>query len=529
MSAKPDTPITKKEMYLDAATGGSASLPEPVTIEEKYLAKIAGMTVDLPAPVPLKHKFLAKIAGMQVDVPTYTTGLPRIYAYLAKAAGQDVEVPQPITREEMYWFDYVSGQPTPSEQEYTGAVPVTFIANGQPLLDYLISGNTIQNGTPSPDNPIIPEGTGERTGNLIPEYPAQTKMLDGVNWNVSSNGKITGNGTTTSGTNFYLLSNYSIPLKAGTYTLSFVGRKNISLILRNVTTMTTICAIWSTNSSATFTVDDDIPETDRINLYFNTSQVGISVNIDGYPMLNLGDTALPYEPYGYKIPISSNSITTPVYLGEVETTRKIKKYEFTGNENWQFYSDSTGEYGAWQFYVDNAVNGLALSSALSNIAEYGATALTRSRYPYGVYLVTSGTGIAFQMAGAKDIFPGVTAWKSYLAQQYANGTPVTVWYVLATPTTAVVNEPLMKIGDYADTLSMEQAGVSVPTVAGSNTLDVLTEVKPSEVYIKYKGEPVPQLSMLSSPGTNAPEELSEEEAEEETSEETESITPETEE
>ena len=45
----------------------------------------------------------------------------------------------------------------------------------------------------------------------------------------------------------------------------------------------------------------------------------------------------------------------------------------------------------------------------------------------------------------------------------------------------------MKINNYADTLSMEQAGVEIPTVNGSNTLDVLTTIKPSEVYIKYKG------------------------------------------
>ena len=80
----------------------------------------------------------------------------------------------------------------------------------------------------------------------------------------------------------------------------------------------------------------------------------------------------------------------------------------------------------------------------------------------------------------------VADFKSYLASQYAAGTPVTVWYVLATDQTGIVNEPLMKIGEYADTLSMEQANVEIPTARGTNTLDVLTDVKPSEIYIKYK-------------------------------------------
>lgn len=78
----------------------------------------------------------------------------------------------------------------------------------------------------------------------------------------------------------------------------------------------------------------------------------------------------------------------------------------------------------------------------------------------------------------------LNAWIAYLQQQYTAGTPVTVWYVLAEPETGIVNEPLMKIGDYADTISSAQAGVTIPTVNGENVLDVPTEVPPSEVTIK---------------------------------------------
>lgn len=77
-------------------------------------------------------------------------------------------------------------------------------------------------------------------------------------------------------------------------------------------------------------------------------------------------------------------------------------------------------------------------------------------------------------------------FKSFLAAQYANGTPVTVWYVLATPETGIVNEPLMKIGEYADTISFAQAGVTIPTVAGANTLTINTTVQPSSMSITGK-------------------------------------------
>ena len=78
-------------------------------------------------------------------------------------------------------------------------------------------------------------------------------------------------------------------------------------------------------------------------------------------------------------------------------------------------------------------------------------------------------------------------FKTYLQQRYAAGTPVTVWYVLATPETAVVNEPLRKIGDYADTLSMEQAGVQIPTLHGNTVIDVETTLNPSEMTLNWHG------------------------------------------
>lgn len=42
-----------------------------------------------------------------------------------------------------------------------GVPPLTFTSNGHPILDYLIEGNTVQSGTPAPDNPIMPQGCGD--------------------------------------------------------------------------------------------------------------------------------------------------------------------------------------------------------------------------------------------------------------------------------------------------------------------------------------------------------------------------------
>lgn len=219
-------------------------------------------------------------------------------------------------------------------------------------------------------------------------------------------------------------------------------------------------------------------------IYGNTVQDGTPSPQNPVDVVGVGELETSGEHAGqYKIPILSANTTTHVYLGEVQTMRKIKKLVLDGTETWYLYSAGV----VYQFYTQGKrIGGVALSSAYSTIAPYGMTASNRNGN-YGCYTVTSGDEIALQMYGAKDDFPSQTEWKSYLATQYANGTPVIVWYVLAEPETGIVNEPLMKIGDYADTVSYAQAGVTIPTYDGDNTIIFGTSVQPSAMSATFKG------------------------------------------
>lgn len=180
----------------------------------------------------------------------------------------------------------------------------------------------------------------------------------------------------------------------------------------------------------------------------------------------------------YKIPISSAGQTTPIYLGEVETTRKIKKLVLTGEEVFG-YANSCFTYT----FDGKPTSVQPIKAVIFSNAYEGVEPRYRDQLRNYQCCITRNYN---QIAIRDNNYADATDFKSYLAQQYANGTPVTVWYVLATEETSIVNEPLMKINDYADTLSMEQAGVQIPTVNGENTLDVDTTVKPSNVYIEYK-------------------------------------------
>jgi hypothetical protein len=331
-----------------------------------------------------------------------------------------------------------------------------------------LKGQTVQSTTPTSDNPIMPQGTGERTENLINIYANNTSN------GYVNNALLRSDGSTYSPSSAYI-SEY-LPIEDNkTYTYYTGGRTGVAqaVCFYNAAKEYISGISYDNQTAITFT-------TPQGTKYYRCTVMRTASDTESYKktMLNTGSTALPYEPYGIKIPISSANITTPVYLGEVQTTRRVVKRTFNGSESFSLSS----VIGQIRFNTGlTLINDAAICSHYILKETYSSTDKPYIRLKSNtVWFELDDTGYETKEACLAD-------FKTYLQQQYANGTPVTVWYVLATPTTGIVNEPLMKIGDYADTLSMEQAGVEMPTVNGSNTLDVLTTVKPSEVYIKYKG------------------------------------------
>ena len=164
----------------------------------------------------------------------------------------------------------------------------------------------------------------------------------------------------------------------------------------------------------------------------------------------------------YKIPISSANTTTNIYLSEVETTRQIKKSTVSitniitlsnGNKAGVFVFPDPSEYAIQQY-------------GLCDIAKYDI-----ARRTPGMFYVNRQNAIFIGNSNdtldtLKAIYDGCT-----------------LWYVLETPTTGIVNEPLRKIDDYADAVS----GITIPTITGANTIDVDTTLKPSEVSVNYHG------------------------------------------
>lgn len=85
--------------------------------------------------------------------------------------------------------------------------------------------------------------------------------------------------------------------------------------------------------------------------------------------------------------------------------------------------------------------------------------------PYGITLGYS-TGDRFCIR-YKDMNANISDFKLWLKSQYDNGTPVTVWYRLAEPTSETIEIPEITI------------------FKGNNVIDIDTEVQPSNVSITY--------------------------------------------
>lgn len=331
-------------------------------------------------------------------------------------------------------------------------------------------GNMVQNGTPSPQNPVMPNGCGNMTGNLFP--------LDESKLHI---GRIENDGTIDYQVGTLTVGTDSVTYEANTtwrgfYTDFIQANENKKLTFspNNSSAIVWSCNCYDENDNFLGKASAQSTASIRIfTLLTGTKKVRMSVTCSSteytisQPMLNTGSTALPYEPYGVKIPISSASTTTPVYLGEVETTRHIKKLVLTGKEAWQLWN---GNYYSSVIDRKGAI-GMILCTHFINSSQQGISYNNQS---------TSGLKIA---SIAVPFVSDLSGLKEYLAAQYAAGTPVTVWYVLATETTGIVNEPLMKIGDYAD----EVSNVSIPVTAGGDTISVGTTVQPSEITANYKG------------------------------------------
>lgn len=181
-----------------------------------------------------------------------------------------------------------------------------------------------------------------------------------------------------------------------------------------------VTSVWTNMTEKEVTIISDENKTIKeIGISYNS---GITyINLDKYILCKLEagmDTSkLEYEPYKEQIvtfPLGEQKLMKDGYLGDDGIHNKRVQIILTGNENW---SKRMNTNNSFNFYINKqSVSGIS-THYLSFIAPNEID--TKN----GIYLLNT---LAIIITDLR--FTDVTEFKNWLAEQYANGTPVIIEY-----------------------------------------------------------------------------------------------------
>ena len=233
--------------------------------------------------------------------------------------------------EEYYtpYFETIGYKKYETATDTFNTYPHEVIGDGQPISAYTIKGNMSQSGTPTPSNPVYPTEVGEKTANLFDKNATNT------NNGYVANSRLYGG--TVEANNECDISEYIAIEASETYTMSGFYAGWSSSLAFYTSEKVAISAIHYENKRVlTFTAPSN-----AAYLRVTISKATIDTQ-----MINVGNEASSYEPFGYKIPISFGQGTYTSYLAEPirkigtnadtlpstgTAARNIYKYEFKGS------------------------------------------------------------------------------------------------------------------------------------------------------------------------------------------------------
>lgn len=334
--------------------------------------------------------------------------------------------------------------------ELSGIPPLSFTAKGKPLTAWSITGNTVQNGTPTPENPVEVVGVGDRTGNLFDKdkqagiiYVTETDTRYGV----------------------------EIPVSAGTY--SIVGGTNKLFVKKKQGT--TYGTVMDTSAQRTIT----LPQNGYILIYAERIEDYTVSNV----MLNLGSTSLPYEPYGYKIPV----VTRGKNLFDKENASPqavTNKGVFVNNSS--YISSNYISVSPNTTYTKIPV---IKSGQFHDLCEYDENKI------FIRHIFTANNGTFATSEKTKYIVFNIAKFNIDIAQLEKGSTatpyepyhePITTPIYLPTPLYS--GEVMSSDGTItrSDGTTETFTAPQIPTLNGTTIIDVDTAVKPESMTIKYR-------------------------------------------
>lgn len=309
------------------------------------------------------------------------------------------------------WLKYYivkKGEGTPSEI-ITLASPIT-LANSlrRKFIKFIVGGNSIQNGEPTPDTPVEIQNV---TGNVEVKVENKNKFdgeLELGQYDSNTGQKLSNN-------NLYRNKNIIKVKPLTTYTFSINGVSQAYVLLEYKSNKEYIGQ--TVVNSGTFTTNSN---TGFINFRcksndFTSDYANLKVQLEE------GSTATDYVPHEEQtaiFPLAEGQVLHEGDTIEDKIVQKRKTIVFDGTENWKMTIAS-------RFFI--TVNDLKL-----NLNEGLCS-------HFKVQVLTTTNGITFSYGGTKNIYiyydgaSSIAEFKAWLAEKYANGTPLTIEYELAEP------------------------------------------------------------------------------------------------
>lgn len=300
--------------------------------------------------------------------------------------------------------DWAAGQPV----TYNGT-PVSIAYAGENRIASITAyGETPQGGTTEAPVALTGVDSVQVCGNNLLPNEGQTSTAAGITYTINPDKSITAKGTATSWSNIVLAADFF--LSAGTYTLnSNTQAAGVNLVIGKDTSGTKNIAVSST-ASKTFTLSDSIKHCVTYISVAPDSVVDTTIR----PMLNLGSTAMPYEPYQGSV----TPLPIPRALHEVGDVRDVcrtrvksiydKRIVLDGTESWFLRTENPNSFALGM--GERVVIGVSNNYASLRLSELG----TRT----GIYLKYTMAIVITDLACST-----VEELKAKLAEN-----PVTVYY-----------------------------------------------------------------------------------------------------
>lgn len=206
---------------------------------------------------------------------------------------------EPLPYEPYGWVHSLRKQCSATETITTGQ---TIYANGQPISTYSIKGNTVQDGTPTPSNPVSVNGVGNKTANSL----NNSNFLQG-GWDAAA-------GTTPEANQRSNRCRYSYFFSILSPTVYYDFKDlNVNIVMVDSNGVSLGDSDFRTGTGS-FTV---LNNTDKISLIIANSDLTQNITPEYVQSKNIS------LDYGYEIPILNGQQSIDIYIGDLPLLKSL--------------------------------------------------------------------------------------------------------------------------------------------------------------------------------------------------------------